>query len=767
MDSIIRLAELEDESHPFDADAFVSSSRKLVTLGALKAGLEAAEAEVDGELFSLINEDYAAFLSLSTDLSGLSSALDGLSTPLSSARSHVASVSSHLSAAADDFAAKLKHRQQLAATRAELSLCLDAGRSLDKLEALLGLSPGGSSSGTGSGSGSGSGSGTRSGKGSGKGKGGGGGRGTKRKGAGSGSNSHVIERVGGELNRLLHLVEGKSHLAYVASLGGRIKAVQAGLRDSLRESFLDALAAGDRHGIKLALRTYVAVQGVTDAEAVVASGIITPGLDPVVTKATLEKGVLGSHQGLPDIYAALLRLVRRPQLRSLLELGSEARGSASSAGTGRREGDEEGTGKGLGVFEFMGNSVLGVLVSLIDERIPGIFAPGLPDLFHANYSATMEFLDNLEACLPSRPAVLAFRASDAYSAFMRKWNLPVYFQLRFQAVAGPFQAAFATPLALASLPDDVVAEGGEKNVDLVGALEQTRALEAGLNMVWSPSFVLRPISGSLLKLSLQMLARYISWIDLVLDRGTVAEGDASPVSLYEYAVIDSDVRVVLQSVLPRTRAAVLGVVGGVESVSESSSSSSSPSTGTPDVEALIDSALSVPSSSLSRLYSCVDDAVVRGIVDAGSSAIGEELSALPRSFRGMSRPVPDTASGYVLRAFEPLEGFEEEVEGLSPLDRVATWREACCVGLVSVLVQQMDDVVSSVKNAADSLRRLRRPTKTDGNDYSDTYKIYLQLELDLDALVDRSSLSPPVIAPLITPLSQRLSQLKTEELDQQ
>merc|ERR1711991_941970 len=114
--------------------------------------------------------------------------------------------------------------------------------------------------------------------------------------------------------------------------------------------------------------------------------------------------------------------------------------------------------------------------------------------------------------------------------------------------------------------------------------------------------------------------------------------------------------------------------------------------------------------------SCVDDAVVRGIVDAGSSAIGEELSALPRSFRGMSRPVPDTASGYVLRAFEPLEGFEEDVEGLSPLDRVATWRESCSVGLVSVLVQQMDDVVTSVKNAADQLRRLRRPSKTDAND---------------------------------------------------
>lgn len=33
---------------------------------------------------------------------------------------------------------------------------------------------------------------------------------------------------------------------------------------------------------------------------------------------------------------------------------------------------------------------------------------------------------------PCRPQVEAFRGSAAYGAFMRRWNLPVYFSLRFQ-----------------------------------------------------------------------------------------------------------------------------------------------------------------------------------------------------------------------------------------------------------------------------------------------------------------------------------------------
>ena len=34
------------------------------------------------------------------------------------------------------------------------------------------------------------------------------------------------------------------------------------------------------------------------------------------------------------------------------------------------------------------------------------------------------------------PSLERFRGSDAVRAFIRRWNLPVYFSLRFQDIAG-------------------------------------------------------------------------------------------------------------------------------------------------------------------------------------------------------------------------------------------------------------------------------------------------------------------------------------------
>ncbi|KNC53655.1 uncharacterized protein AMSG_01364 [Thecamonas trahens ATCC 50062] len=696
MTDFVVSAETFETKGEFVPETYVAAARKVIPLGSLKKELDAVREDVSGELFHIINEDYAAFLALSTDLSGLDDALDRIAAPLATARAQVASLHAALDAARATVAAKAAERAAVAAARAQLALCIDAARCVDKLEALLGLRASGA--------------------------------GLNRPAVAAASDSHVIERVGAELNRLLHYVEQGEGLAFIRGLTPRISAVQDALRASLRETFLAALNAADGPGLKLSLRTYAAVNGVADAEAVVARHVVTPALEAVITKAALEAGSLGSHNGLPAIYDAVVVLLRRPQLRLLLELAATVSVPAAASSADQLP---DGADAPRAAFEFMGNAVFAVLLRLVDDRIPHIFAPGLPDLFHTNYSATSAFLVAVESVLGPVDAIQAFRASDHYLAFMRRWNLPVYFQLRFQGLVGPFAAAFDAPLALAEL-DDAPADA------LPAAVTQTRSLVTVLADVWAPTIVLRPLVGSFFKLSLQMLARYTSWVDLLFDRRTLGEADETPVSLFELAALDADANAVLCNALPRLEAAAVGALGPETSPAAADAAAAAVSAG-----------LTAPAAALAALRPKASAAIVDLLTSSLTQNLDAELSAIPRAYRGLSKPTPTTASVFLATLFDPLDEFEASVVGLAADARLAEWRLMTVAAAATAFAASLLAVLTSVKNAADSLRRLRgaRPAGSAGP--SDTFKIYRQLSLDLaafDAAASSRITSAPAVA---------------------
>ena len=65
---------------------------------------------------------------------------------------------------------------------------------------------------------------------------------------------------------------------------------------------------------------------------------------------------------------------------------------------------------------------------------------GNPDGFHSNYLTVMDFIKKLEAQMADY-LVSEFRASKLLQNFIHRWNLPVYFQIRFQEIAGPVEEA--------------------------------------------------------------------------------------------------------------------------------------------------------------------------------------------------------------------------------------------------------------------------------------------------------------------------------------
>lgn len=60
-----------------------------------------------------------------------------------------------------------------------------------------------------------------------------------------------------------------------------------------------------------------------------------------------------------------------------------------------------------------------------------------------NYEITQAFIRSLELLAPSKRAVEALRTHAVYLAFERRWQLPVYFQLRWKEIIGRLEESLS------------------------------------------------------------------------------------------------------------------------------------------------------------------------------------------------------------------------------------------------------------------------------------------------------------------------------------
>src|SRR6266511_3375120 len=59
--------------------------------------------------------------------------------------------------------------------------------------------------------------------------------------------------------------------------------------------------------------------------------------------------------------------------------------------------------------------------------------------FTQHYETTQSFIRSLELLAPSRQAVEDMRNHPVYASFERRWQLPVYFQLRWKEIIGAME----------------------------------------------------------------------------------------------------------------------------------------------------------------------------------------------------------------------------------------------------------------------------------------------------------------------------------------
>ncbi|KAJ7218018.1 COG complex component [Mycena pura] len=558
----------------FDVEAFLLS-RSHTSLRDLRSELREYLSTLKEELVKLINDDYEAFISLSTDLKDEGARLQRLKIPLVELKSQITESKRELHVIQDAIQDKLKKRAALREEKAFLHLLLKISESVTRLESLLLIaSPQDVEQ--------------------------------SRLDNSRPADLHFVEesvddrtrgnrakhlgRVATEYIQLLyHASKARMEMCvFVDEIQWRIDRIRSTLSADLDHLFsanlialTDSKSDGKMSEVEKAkstadltecLRTYDAMGLWRDAEDVLRRDVVrrfvkksifpgalaappspifphTPFRSSTTTDFTSASVLpprtpytpftsfalktpfqssygLGSastpyihlldnnDEPLARLYSQILRFVERDMSRIM---GIAEKVSLKSLSTPRKD---KPLGTALvekpniqteeGGFEIMANVVWEELGrAIMDELGPIVFAAGRPNEFKKHYETTQAFIRSLEYLAPSAHAVDAMRAHHIYATFGRRWQLPVYFQLRWKEIVGKVEETLSNSQT----------ELSSNNEKPSFVTTQATAIWVAITACWSFEVFIPELGYRFWRLTLQLLSRYKTWVgnSLILD----------------------------------------------------------------------------------------------------------------------------------------------------------------------------------------------------------------------------------------------------------
>lgn len=671
----------------FNSETYIAHLRKFVPLDSLRAQLQTHLRLLKSELVELINRDYTDFVNLSTKLVDVDGAVLRMRMPLNDLRSKLVlardSVSSSLLALQDG----LKRRAEASESREILELLLDTSHVVSKIEKLLvelkSIPPGESAisqvdtigappltNGVL-------------------------GEGTENVSSLEESRSRLLERIASEMNRVKFNVARVQDLPFILNMEKRIQNASSSLDASLRQCFELGLERRDEAVIFRCLRAYAAIDNTTGAHEVFRVAVVAPTMQGVMSPKDDDAG----HSDLLENVLNMIKKLVESDCKFLLDIAMTAN-------------------SGVQAFDFLGNSILKELHIAIQKWKPGAFSPGKPTEFLANYKASLEFLDYLEGLCSSKSAISAFRSQPAYTDFMKQWNLGVYFTLRFQEIAGALDGALsATTL---QRPDTTRSSG------LV--LSASEALLGCLQKCWQDDVFVLSLSDKFLGLTLQLLARYSTW----LTAGLAARRSGNSLNGGEWALVASpeDFLLVKLDVELLVKLLKGPYMEDVAKVFQSSR---------PDVLSVVRHSIMQGGDRLMHTVPAITDALIDIFVKKCVEVL-TQLKGITPTYRMTNKPLPVRHSSYVSGILHSIKAFFEGEYAvyLSNDDKFQ---------LVTAIVERVTtrfdelarELVTVARKTESSLQRFRQgvqkkgSTGTDSSEsnISDTDKICMQLFLDV------------------------------------
>ncbi|XP_050068909.1 conserved oligomeric Golgi complex subunit 2 [Anopheles maculipalpis] len=469
------------------------------------------------------------------------------------------------------------------------------------------------------------------------------------------------------------------------------------LLDRLKSYFLHALNQPESKELERCLRIYCTLDECCTAEEVFRGEIVAPFMNRVISETSLQN----SPQGLTGIYNQILDFVSM-HMKQLCQLT-------------KRNGKVKG-------YSFIVNSFWAEVERRMETNMSSIFAPGNPDAFYQKYKCTLEFLERIELIIDDADDVAQFKAHAQYRSFQLRWNLPVYYQIRFQEIGAELEANCNEPAASQRQLAKTIS-ASQFNVG------QFSVALTAISRCWQDGIFLPQLFHRFLKLTLQILARLSVWC------GEVTR--STPKQQQDGGSEDGTERVrFMVAMYSDLRNIELKIPSIVNLVAEKGPSITSRT----ELESVIGESGTIFGDRRSQLQRLI----VQELITASIPQL-RQVSDIPRLYRKTNRDVPSRCCSYVEQVLAPTGTFRKNYETIIGEEAMRDFLTAVYNHVTVQYYQMIDEVLTSVQKTEESLRRLKNlrdrsgtaaasTTTTNTTDRvapTDDDKIRLQLQEDV------------------------------------
>ncbi|CAK1583368.1 unnamed protein product [Parnassius mnemosyne] len=422
---------------------------------------------------------------------------------------------------------------------------------------------------------------------------------------------------------------------------------------------------------------------IEETEILIRKQAIAPLLQDIINEPALQR----SKEGLYGIYVKILALLDT-KLKLLFEVMQHSKFSFLEK-----------------KYRFLVNCFWCEVESRLEVNLASIFAPGNPQLFYRRYSESMQFIKKLEEYCIVEGSVKMLHETAEYKSFQRRWNLPVYFQIRFQEIAGSFET---------SLKKSPTIENKEGFI-----LNETLKCWACLHECWSDGIYIEALAHKFWKLSLQLLSRYATWTtNFCTERNSLSESISINKSLIENSInIYIDTETLLHR-LPEFLALVESKIPIVESKS------------------LLRQSLNSSIEGLHKTEMKIKECIVNELFDFCNMQL-KQVSDIPRLYRKTNRSIPTKPCTYIEVVTSAIKDFNDGAANRLNNDFLIGLYESLFNVMTASYYKYVEDVLTSVQKTEESLRRLKQirenasQQSNDSGGISDGDKIRLQLNVDV------------------------------------
>ncbi|CAG9759632.1 unnamed protein product [Ceutorhynchus assimilis] len=490
-----------------------------------------------------------------------------------------------------------------------------------------------------------------------------------------------------------------------------LKNVEGKLVSIINNCFIKSCKEQDQDIILRCLRMYIDLQKQEEAHQTFRKHIIRPAFQVLFTEKYLEE----CGYDLNKIYMEVKKILEKKVelLDSVVKVNID-----------------------LNSFNFVINSFWKEFDKQSREGLPHITAPGNPELFQKRFTHTYSLLKYIAEKANNEKLI----KDDSFQSHLKRFNLPVYFEIKFQQIAGNFEGDTI------NITFNQIA--ANKN-DLGFKLKPSEILWNSLTTCFNEDVYIDHLANHFVRLSMMLLCRYIKLLEKLLEDIVASDTSKEDVSNF---IVDILIDLsILESLIAPSGFSTVNVGNTIFAIVNS------------NMWNVILKMFELNAKLILNIRNKFKNHIITSIITECISQL-QNVTAIPRLYRRTNRSPPKEASSYMVEAVKPVLGFKSQFKGYLD-NQFNDIVNSIILSITNQYLTLAQEVLMSVCKTEESLRRLKSRTINTSSDdsshgtpdtMSDETKIREQIKFDVGYFCDKLN------SIAMAPAKEAMQLLKTE-----